>query len=218
MLSTRLTTSREVFTLVHKQKIPQWRRDQIKDVVLDILEKVRIGELPVELKRILAFYGWRITTIGKARKAGMNISDEDNGFSVVRSAPGGDEYLIIYNEDHVPGRIRWTIAHEIGHIALGHLRGVSAVTDEEAEANYFARELLTPLAVLDELGVRSVAEIAEVCDISSWAAEIRAGDFQRRDWYKARHGNTERDLQFLKQFSKMFDMEIAAEFYFEIAA
>lgn len=42
---------------------------------------------------------------------------------------------------------------------LNHFRGVCVDTNKEAAANYFARELLMPLAVLDTLGARSAEEI-----------------------------------------------------------
>lgn len=55
-------------------------------------------------------------------------------------------------------RKRWTIAHELGHIMLGHLdlSNLSDLTDQEhsiyeLEANTFARELLAPLSLCYKL-------------------------------------------------------------------
>ena len=35
--------------------------------------------------------------------------------------PDTNRYLILYNAEMNAGRIRWTLAHEIGHIYIGHL-------------------------------------------------------------------------------------------------
>ena len=38
----------------------------------------------------------------------------------------GDSYIIFYDDARTPkARINFTIAHELGHIALGHLKNVS---------------------------------------------------------------------------------------------
>lgn len=58
-------------------------------------------------------------------------------------------FLILYNEEiETEGRIRWTIAHEIGHVYLGH---ESHSNINEIEANSFAAQLLLPQCVLKEL-------------------------------------------------------------------
>ena len=51
-------------------------------------------------------------------------------------------YFILYNDNMDINRIRFTIAHEIGHIALGH---EESNDETESEADYFARHLLVPI-------------------------------------------------------------------------
>lgn len=196
-----------------RPKTPQWRRNQIKDVALSVLEKARVDKLPVNLRDVLKALGFLCTTFENAKAHGIIVEGTDDGYTLARPVPGGVQYMIIYNAAvMVRQRIRWTIAHEIGHIVLGHIDGAYKGGDKEAEANYFARELLAPLSVLDELGARTPAAISQTCDISSEAAELRSADFVRRDAYKSAHGNTLHDMRFLRQFSRMFDMEIATEF------
>ena len=72
----------------------------------------------------------------------------------------GTRFLILYNEKQsLALRIRFSVAHELGHILLGH----HAETDEEKrfdrelyeiqeeEANCFARNLLCPARALEKL-------------------------------------------------------------------
>lgn len=58
------------------------------------------------------------------------------------------KYYILYNEKAIARRRNWTVAHELGHILLGH-DGESA--HDEREADSFAAALLMPLPVLHYL-------------------------------------------------------------------
>lgn len=58
-------------------------------------------------------------------------------------------YFVFYNKEIVSkGRINWTIAHELGHIALNHTNQCS---ENELEANAFASQLLLPQCLLMKL-------------------------------------------------------------------
>jgi hypothetical protein len=134
-------------------------------------------------------------TVGDlARQLGFPRSE------VVRLIPGGHAltfyyvaaraYRIVYNELVVsPGRIRWSLAHEVGHIVLGHLRdfhqsqmgGDLSRRDLfvlEREADTFAAELLAPMSVLKALGARRQDDIGVVCALSRQASANREKDLQ----------------------------------------
>jgi ribosomal protein L40E len=96
----------------------------------------------------------------------------------------GTDYITIYDDSKSRQRIRWTLAHEIGHISLGHLQNFDStsyfkgMTNSEykvleTEANYFAKELLAPIWVLNEIGIINSEEISKYCAISEPAAVIR---------------------------------------------
>lgn len=114
-----------------------------------------------------------------------NIVDDD-GFCVELY----QKRYILYN-DHVPSpqRIRFTIAHELGHFSTGQplvekkrlfLRarvscGAPNCWDgEESPANVFASRLLAPACVLWGLQLHTPQQIAAFCNISLEAASIRA--------------------------------------------
>ena len=94
------------------------------------------------------------------------------------------KYTIYVNADEPPERQRFTVAHELGHILLGHVGKYKLVNREpgpddnpiEQAANVFAVRLLAPACVLHELNVRSAEDIARICNISQQAAQFR---FQR---------------------------------------
>lgn len=71
------------------------------------------------------------------------------------SYPG---FCVIYRDEvQDAGRLRWAVAHELGHLFLNHFRdypdqmspGFSADSGLEAEADIFARNLLAPVPLVD---------------------------------------------------------------------
>lgn len=82
-------------------------------------------------------------------KDGYNATEKRNGITVA---------LILYNEDIESNeRKRFTIAHEIGHVVLGHIEHCEK---NEREADAFAAQLLLPHCILEEL-VRAGKKINE---------------------------------------------------------
>lgn len=89
--------------------------------------------------------------------------------------------VILLSAEPSPERRRFTLAHELGHIVLGHMDRVGVLNREpspeddplEQAANVFASRLLAPACVLCGCNVQSAAEIAQLCGISQTAAEFR---------------------------------------------
>ena len=92
--------------------------------------------------------------------------------------------MILFDQSKPSGRIRFTVAHELGHLVLGHVAPgqVTVInrdptkTDSplETAANQFAARLLAPACVLWGLGTYAAEEISELCHISVQAAKYRA--------------------------------------------
>lgn len=97
----------------------------------------------------------------------------------------GNRFLILYNENDVPGRVRWTQFHEIGHICLGHFdtlntteiaSGESMDQQRQAldmEADYFAWNMMAPLPILREMHIQSAKEIEQTFGMSAQAAALQ---------------------------------------------
>lgn len=160
-----------------------------------------ITELPVSLKKITKQANIRTIKNSLVNK----LQGNERGISLLIK----NQWVIIYDDKEPIPVSRFTIAHELGHIFLGHSfrKGYHSRNfdkkrpDIENEADMFAARLLAPACVLHELGITSAEEIARVCKISITAAEYRAERMQileqRNSWYR---NPIERQL--IKQFEK----------------
>lgn len=108
----------------------------------------------------------------------QDLTDADgDGYSMMID---GRPVIVVNNQCSLQ-RQRFTAAHELGHIILGHVGIYPLINREpspdddplEQQANVFASRLLAPAIVLRDLGVTSAEEIARICDISAPAAAFR---------------------------------------------
>ena len=97
---------------------------------------------------------------------------------------GGNLCILVNGDDDLCVQ-RYTIAHELGHIYLGHLNSknvchrLSGTRNDpkkpnEYQAERFAMDILAPACVLWALDIHSTGDIARLCDISNYYASIRA--------------------------------------------
>ena len=150
---------------------------QARNASWQCLLDVGIASLPVKTLKIAEHFGIRVL---KNSQAGCLAPDE-SGCSVVNKR---GEWTIVYNDNEPQERVRYTIAHELGHILLGHeLRagfvhhrksGGERKPIEETQADEFAARVLAPACVLWALDLHTAEEISEVCRISYTAAKHRA--------------------------------------------
>ncbi|MPL99688.1 hypothetical protein SDC9_45908 [bioreactor metagenome] len=145
---------------------------------LIVLEDSGIGRFPVDLSVIqqqyrklfeIRSYGSLMRKSKISREECCELLGSEDGASV---SDGCGRYILYYNENMTKRRTRFTIAHEFGHIFLGHhdeygepilkRGGVGKALYErlEKEANCFARNLLCPAYHTDMLleahGIRRV--------------------------------------------------------------
>lgn len=131
----------------------------------------KINSLPVKVSWIV-----KQSNIALLKNSAVNLlSKNESGTTLMQN----DKFYIIYADEQSHQRCRFTIAHELGHIFLGHLfnkngKGFLTTDDTESSANVFARDLLAPACVLHELQVLTAPEISQLCNISLEAATYRA--------------------------------------------
>ena len=140
-----------------------------RDLAWLILKREKIRALPVDI-------------IGLCKRMGIVVKymNDPQGGDGCSTMVGGTPYIFI-KSGQSRERSRFTIAHELGHILLGHVGKYRLVNREpahtddpiEQEANVFASRLLAPACVLWGCGVQSAQDIARLCDISRTAAEYR---------------------------------------------
>lgn len=141
-----------------------------RDLAWRVLLNERITELPVPIVQICRQMGIRVKP--------YTPNDDNDGYStIIWGSPN-----IFASQECSPERQRFTVAHELGHILLGHVGEKKLVNREpsrgdnpiEQEANVFASRLLAPACVLWALDARTPEQIARLCRISHQAATFRA--------------------------------------------
>jgi Zn-dependent peptidase ImmA (M78 family) len=133
-----------------------------------------ITSLPVDLLKIVNATGVKLA---KNTVVGL-LSGNENASCILEN----ETWHLIYDDEASLGRRRVAIAHELGHIFLGHElsngnRGrtfIARKPQEESQADAFAARLLSPACVLWGLNLRTTDEIAEACGISIAEAKKRA--------------------------------------------
>lgn len=148
-----------------------------------------VGSLPVSVSKILRADGIPLgrycDNAEHFSRHGLGYLLNNDGFTI---RDDGGRLFVYYDETMHPRRTRFTLAHELGHIYLGHLLAdghnveYSARNREpfdtddplEMEANVFASRLLAPACVLWRLGIHDASDISSLCNISMAAAQFRA--------------------------------------------
>lgn len=180
--------------------LSQKRKSEIKKAVVQTIRDAGINTLPVNMTLIFEFYKWGYLSYEEAAERGIDIQSSKDGYTLAKFTSGQWEYTILFNSTFIPQRIRWTLAHEIGHIVLGHAGQQEINKAENEEAQYFAEQLLSPIAVVAKLGAKNNEDIMRMCNISNEATGWRVPDLQRHFWYREKYGYTADDKAFLKQF------------------
>jgi Zn-dependent peptidase ImmA (M78 family) len=115
----------------------------------------------IKKQRDLSIYPWA-------------FGDDTDGIQVSK----GDAVAIGYNESQHPHRQRFTVAHEVGHLLLGHTEknfvlDLKSKKPEEVEANQFAAELLMPLDMVkkdvqNRIAAKDMASKYNVSEEALW--------------------------------------------------
>lgn len=144
--------------------------------VWETLIECNLNQLPINLAVVANFYNISIIKYSQS-----NDTFTGDGFSTIVDG----RLIVYYNDTDYPiSRQRFTLAHELGHCLLGHLKfgktynrnsekDFDGMDIFEMQANVFARDLLMPAIVLHNLNIKSSEDIARICNVSMLSAEIR---------------------------------------------
>lgn len=156
-----------------------------RNAAWEILLACRVEALPVDLNAVLRHLEVRVYSYSR----GLELLEAAGLTGAAKQVSGltffaGTQPVILYNDAEMPQRIRFTVAHELGHLVLGHVQpGEHTRQNREPQpgdnpteqaANRFAADLLAPACVLWGLDLHRAEDIAKVCKISIQAARFRA--------------------------------------------
>lgn len=152
------------------------------------------GELPVNPKKIAESLVF-LRKDSDGRKKEFEIIVRSKSSTALKGASGqalleyddGEKYFVCeYNRDEVSHRTRFTIAHELGHVLLGHVNennvmmrdttfSSSTHDPDERAANAFAAELIMPRSRVKELyrSARNIHQLSEAFGVSTQAMTFR---------------------------------------------
>ena len=146
----------------------------IRDSAWQCLIDFEINSLPVDVLKICRAIGVKVIK--------NSIVDDLEPNEYGKSYYDGKKWIIIYNDTNDVVTCRFTVAHELGHIFLGHALTYTKYCDisefgkkpkSEAQADMFALRLLCPACVLKDMNVTSAEELAHICRIPLPQAESR---------------------------------------------
>ena len=199
------------------------RRQVIKNIVLSALRYLQNASLPVKIKSICKAYpNIRLVSFSTQMKR-RNITYRDmiefcgTSDSCADYYANSDKYIIYYNDIELTrivnsNRYRWNIAHELGHILLGHHKCSHktriyrcSLSDEEynyleAEADYFAQLILVPHVVLYAFRIQNERQLKALCKISNPAATRRFRAY--KEWLKNINGDDPYDKPLFQYYYK----------------
>jgi Zn-dependent peptidase ImmA (M78 family) len=151
-------------------------RSAIEDEAIGARQKAKQLTIPVDPTAVAAAYSTRVVH--------ESFTDDLSGVLVRK----GDSNTIAINESDSLVRRRFTVAHECGHLILGHKGEVFvdkqivnrrstasslAIDDQEIEANQFAASLLMPRAEV----VEHLDQLSKSCRQRAVLVELMARSF-----------------------------------------
>lgn len=127
--------------------------------------------LPIDLPQLLKIYRMKIWWENEL------LDDNEEAITYLDD----DWYISFLNKNthQTMCKIRWSIAHELGHVVLGHLTKCSLQSSRgliytlDREANIFAEELLMPTDFIFAHYSQGFEYLKEVCCVSRKSMEVR---------------------------------------------
>jgi Zn-dependent peptidase ImmA (M78 family) len=148
--------------------------EKIKNTTLEVFLRFQIKSFPLDCIKILKGYGIKVESYSsqKPKKKNMCISFSEDAFTLKNT--------VYYNDEQVSGRIMFSLAHEIGHIALNHT--APCTEEQEKEADCFASYLIAPRMAIHYSGCKNHVDVSDMFGMSNEAAQYSFNDYRR--WHR----------------------------------
>ncbi len=151
------------------------RKKSARDLARNLIKDSRVSSAPVSLREVIEY----LQTVYSLDVRRVNLSQGISGLLVVCREVDQEYATIGFNENHSWCRRRFTIAHEIGHLLMGHTCNKNSFekSHNETEANIFAAELLIPKQFLksDFKRIQNIPALAKFYLVSQESLGIKLG-------------------------------------------
>ncbi len=148
--------------------------EYIKFTTLKVFKDCATNSFPIDCFEMLKHYQINIypysSLDGSLREYCFNYSEDALNY----------KEKLCYNDMMPEGRIRFTLMHELGHIALKH--GRSPSVDQEKDADFFASHILAPRMVIHYTKCKNQNDVAKRFQVSQGAAQYAFDDYRR--WHR----------------------------------
>lgn len=179
-------------------KIPDRARyDYVACKSSEFIAEENITYFPISPYEIIKRHKWALNTYSTlAKQMNCTIDDISAAFRTDEAYTifNGNNYSIAYNDTKYADRIWFTLMHEVGHIYLNHFENFEKTIIRrnemskneykvlENEANAFARNVLAPAPIIEQLPEKSKENICSFFHMSNDAAKTRL-DLLHSDMY-----------------------------------
>lgn len=160
--------------------------DRIIEATIRLYKDCNIKTFPIDCFEISNTYGYDLVKYGELKAHKLEACKELSEDACIL------ENTIYYDESQVPGRIRFSIMHELGHVLSG------AAT--ESDADTFASHSLAPRMAIHYSGCKNANDVSRIFDISFTAAEIAFDDYRRWHRYVVYHKMSQVDKAMYDHF------------------
>lgn len=147
----------------------------ITRMTLETFKTCDTRSFPFDCRQALQEYGYRVFTYQELGRKNpelyelcISCSDEAYRDAAAR--------IVAYNNTRPWRRIRFSLAHELGHIVLEHKQETAG---NETAANAFASRLLAPRIAIHHAKCANHAEVAHIFELSLKAADYAFQDYRR---------------------------------------
>ena len=189
----------------------RYRRSRISSAWRVLLE-ADIDTFPVPVKRVADYMDIPVLLYSQ----GEDILHELGLYRAAMSSDGialplADGHIVMYDDSIKTSRARATIAHELGHIMMGHTEpGVATASKSmprpgddylplEYEANLWGEQLIAPTGVLLAAGITTRDAIEEVCQVNRRASDFIMERLSERPGYVPTHPD---EIEVVRRFMR----------------
>ena len=174
-----------------KIKLPETLYREMETNIANLYEEFGIDKLPVDPFHIARKMGYNLVEIDKNHELYEMLIEK--GTDALTLEIEGKKY-IVYLDDRKIGRQRFSIAHEIGHIRMGH-KEESALANRIA--NHYAHYLLVPEILIYALKCDDYLEVVNHFNVTDDCAMNCFSDYD--NWLSI-PSYREYEERILKQF------------------